>query len=947
LNRLNRAVHHCETAEQRQQLQAQLKALPDVVALLNGDERQILDRLDRDHQQLERTRGSLHDQLREAKATLEAVQLPQEGVPNTDLRRARAVRSTLGPLENEITQKRDREKEAQAEAEAAGRRLGDQVTEKQLQTAGSTGVGELSEFARAVHGLHAQERQHEVRRGQLDQPEPEEIRGFDADQLRNGIQALSEWLVNPGNGEVRRRWPWWLLVAGGVIVGLAIVLATVHHPLWLLVALIGLGLPLGQWWASGTKPVDARSVHRTTYQRMDLPAPEAWREDAVSQLLSSLCGWLAQRKQADDRSRRLAELEGEEILVKQQRDRLERQCDELQERLGCNVDMEDAWLPVLVDNLSRWQQQRDAVSAAQAVREVKEEEHADQRQELNTILRRYGLEDVTNARQADEAVNDLADRNRRHKEATDKWEEAQRRLDEEIEPQLGTNAQERQQLFERLDISESEAGRIDDWLEQRSHYQEIAQRLSEKDVICSQIAEELQDQPELLELNRPELEARIDEQQRIADSREPVSEEIGRIEQAIKSAKAGHELSAALEEHDAALAVLADARDENRANVVGHVVAEWVREEAVERSRPEVYRRADELLVRITNGMLQLDVDDRAREPAFRARYGDQPPRSVDQLSVGERVQLLVAVRLAFMEQDEPSRLPLLLDEALGTSDDDRARAIIDSVIAIAGEGRQVFYFTAQTDEVGKWLPRLEEAGVPHRTIDLQAERGVAASKQQPLRIAEVQRSSIPSPDGRDRSEYAEVLCVPGINPRHKSQEHMHIWHVVHDLDVLHQLLERGVREWGQLRILLDHGGEKITHNVEELERARARAAAIEAACEAWRVGRGCPVDRAALEDSDCVSEKFIDELAELAAQWNGDAAALISALEQNQVKYWRADNTEKLREYFVEHGYLPQREPLEREMIQTRALASVADKIRTGAIDRAWVDAMVASLPD
>ena len=42
-------------------------------------------------------------------------------------------------------------------------------------------------------------------------------------------------------------------------------------------------------------------------------------------------------------------------------------------------------------------------------------------------------------------------------------------------------------------------------------------------------------------------------------------------------------------------------------------------------------------------------------------------------MSVGERVQLLLAVRIAFLEQDERTRVPLLLDEVLGTSDDARA----------------------------------------------------------------------------------------------------------------------------------------------------------------------------------------------------------------------------------------------------------------------------------
>ena len=78
--------------------------------------------------------------------------------------------------------------------------------------------------------------------------------------------------------------------------------------------------------------------------------------------------------------------------------------------------------------------------------------------------------------------------------------------------------------------------------------------------------------------------------------------------------------------------------------------------------------------------------------------------RSLDQLSSGTRVQLLLAVRIAFVEQQEQGvKLPLLLDEVLGNSDDERARAIMEAVVELSREGRQIFYFTAQMDEVARW----------------------------------------------------------------------------------------------------------------------------------------------------------------------------------------------------------------------------------------------------
>lgn len=48
-------------------------------------------------------------------------------------------------------------------------------------------------------------------------------------------------------------------------------------------------------------------------------------------------------------------------------------------------------------------------------------------------------------------------------------------------------------------------------------------------------------------------------------------------------------------------------------------------------------------------------------------------------------------------------------------------------------------------------------------------------------------------------------------------------------------------------------------------ERADAAARAIRAAFDAWRMGRGMPVDRAVLQESDAVSDTFIDEVTKLA----------------------------------------------------------------------------------
>jgi uncharacterized protein YhaN len=112
-----------------------------------------------------------------------------------------------------------------------------------------------------------------------------------------------------------------------------------------------------------------------------------------------------------------------------------------------------------------------------------------------------------------------------------------------------------------------------------------------------------------------------------------------------------------------------------------------------------VFRKARDLFTDFTAGSFRLEIDEGVK-PSFRAvETSSGRGVGLDQLSSGTRVQLLMAVRLAFIEEMESGhQLPLILDEILGNTDDLRASAIIDATIEICRLGRQVIYFTAQHD---------------------------------------------------------------------------------------------------------------------------------------------------------------------------------------------------------------------------------------------------------
>jgi hypothetical protein len=241
--------------------------------------------------------------------------------------------------------------------------------------------------------------------------------------------------------------------------------------------------------------------------------------------------------------------------------------------------------------------------------------------------------------------------------------------------------------------------------------------------------------------------------------------------------------------------------------MVGDVLVDHVQEATMETSRPGVFERAREILATITRGRYRLDFDE--NETNFRAfDETKQKGLTLDELSSGTRVQVLLSVRIAFVEQQEQGvRIPLFLDETLANTDDRRAKTIIESTIELARNGRQVFYFTAQGDEVAKWTAALESTnGVDHEIIDLTKFRDVDDSVYIPnLESIESFTPKAPSPDGHDHSSYGDEIKVDSFNP-HRGVKTAHLWYVIDDVESLHQLLELGIEHWGQMNNLLQWG---------------------------------------------------------------------------------------------------------------------------------------------
>lgn len=118
--------------------------------------------------------------------------------------------------------------------------------------------------------------------------------------------------------------------------------------------------------------------------------------------------------------------------------------------------------------------------------------------------------------------------------------------------------------------------------------------------------------------------------------------------------------------------------------------------------------RAKELFYQLTDKNFELILDD---DKFFAYDILHRETKALHQLSSSTKMQLLLAVRLSFLDEIEKNKiaLPLFLDEILNTSDPVREEAIMRSLIVIAKQRRQIFYFTAKKDEADRWEALLKE----------------------------------------------------------------------------------------------------------------------------------------------------------------------------------------------------------------------------------------------
>lgn len=992
---LDAARRHAEARAALAEAAASLEAFPRALAAMTGDEAAVVSAR-------RATLAVAHAEVAEAAAAAERADAEARahfgGGPPPDV-------AALETLDGRIAQLAAAEstraaaaravRDAEVREQAARAALGADADEARLaafDAGGAVSVAELTEHAAHADALRAERATLDARRRALDaerpaspvapRPDaPHERTAPDVAVLRDAATLLARWLAD---GRPETSAPTVHAPGRAAVVALALVAAAAWVLLgwrWHPAAAAGGAVALALAWlalrtpgADRSAPPDPRAQRARDFAALGLTAfaPAAWTPDAVRAALDALHLAIvahARAREAADAARVAADAWARRDRVwhddaqahAERRAAHDARRAALAARIGLAPDGTAApdgrTLAALLDALGRWRDARTALAAARAAEDDARAAHADVAARVVAAFADGGAPDAGEVDRLD-AVGararlaalraDLT----AHAAAVARADAA-RRAGAQAAARAAAIVDEIAGQFARAELA-SDAPDADAALAARCAQHAAWRAARDRHAAAErQHAATLVDAcarpgctDALLARDASDLAAEAADVAARGATLGDVSGELAVLEAAIAEAGRAHDVEAALDAEQRARDALRAQRDADAARAVGAALVAHVRQATQDAHRPLVFHTARTLFLDVTRGRWRLEFAEGEAAPFRAVDTTTGRGHALDELSGGTRVQLLLAVRLAFVEtaEGDGARLPLLLDETLATSDDARAAAIVDAVVALAERGRQVFYFTAQHDEVRRWEAALAARGVAHAVHDLAAIRDARVGSLRPLPAA-APVIVVPAPHaGESHDAYGARLGHGPLDPRVETSGAVPLWYVVDDCAALHRWRCAGVATWGALRQLVVDGATPIL--VRGLDAAHARATACARALDAYlaaaAVGRGRPVDRATLLRDGELGEKWVDAMAPLLVACGGDARALIARLADGEVKGFGPTKCDQLRERLRLAGCLDERVPLGPDALRDAACLAVVDALADGLLHPDAIDALL-----
>ena len=766
--------------------------------------------------------------------------------------------------------------------------------------------------------------------------------------LRDGRRALNSWLVrielpSPSPRAERDkpsplRSPPFLL---SIVIALVFLIAgIISDAKWIL----GLLLPLLQagWilWSARQKPVLTDSRHdpehsKADYRKTGLEGPADWTPEAVDALLLELDTQYDQARLEEERGHRWKDERSQGDELKKRKEDLEREGTQWKEELGLDWDHNELDIYLRVGQLRLLFEARQALATAKASREAAVAGFDGLLEEIAGTAQEYGLSPPADCALAHSTAEELDTLRSAYAEAQGDLKRAWSDI-KKTDAQIKRREEERAQVFELAGLTVGQEAELTTRLEKLDDYQAKKKAHDKAHTLLGSARGALSDHPELLKLTAEELADRRNELDLAADKKDDLGDERTRLLLRIKQAADKPDIAEKLAGRERAADALRVRREEDQAAVTGDALATFVRQRHHEVDQTGIFSRARKLFTKFTRGYFRLEIDDDIENPGFRCiDTATARGRNIEELSSNTRIQLLLSVRIAFVENQEQGgrKMPFILDEALAISDEQWAEEIIKAGIDICSDGRQFFYLTAQHDEVGKWRRLLDNTDLETRVIDLAEVREFSQKDRVPPQVFEPAPAvEIPGPAGMSHAAYGKTLDVPSID-QEAAVGGVRLWYLVEDPERLYELLNHGINLWGQLENLVDsNNSENLTADSAVYKNAAASARVLESALRYRLVGRGRPVNRRVLKDSNYCGT-FLEAVVEKAEELDGDGEGLVKALTAGEIKGFRKQKISELEQYLEEHGFIPVEEELSPAEIDERVRRDAYKDLETGLL--------------
>lgn len=923
-----------EKEDQVNGIQSKLSSFPDKMEFVKEDDYIDFDSYTKEIQDYEKKLDDLETNIKKLKKEKAELNLPESGVQSLDCKKAARYVDEVEKLESIIRESKLEIEKVESELQEASDRLGLEdddiefegldaeavkITEEFWQN-GFDQVGTVRDLKKAVHKLSEDQKDT-----------------LKSDTLTSGISDLSKWLSTYGNPGKPISMLYLILVI--VVVFGSVVAADFWGPIGyigiLLVAGILYLIYRDQQGGDGAEV----SLREIDFKKRGLKTPEAWSADDVSKRLGELVQELEEAKRQENLEMRLSQKEDELKEANSDLKKFKEEADKLKDRICLIPGLDDDKLKKyssLYYHLKYaldWDSARNKIKSEEKVISKADEDLQDWLKKLNAIFEKYGLESVTNFADAKAGKDNMQELIEQYIGLSRDIEIAESDNKRALDDKKKTE-ENLQKICNRLSVTPQDAIQVKELVGQYEGYRDLKKRENQAEGLLEESKSKLEshnlfktEKEEIPVYTMEDVTIKIDQNEQEGEKLSEINRQIAEIETRVNDTKRKNDLEQALQKKEEALLELEELYKQNAGSIIGDLLVKHLKSNLGEKNMPIVFERAKSLFKRITKERYELVVNSVDGKAEFRAKdLVDGVGRSLEELSSGTRIQLIMSVRLAFIEQAEDEiKLPILADELLANSDSQRAGAIIDALIEISKEGRQIFYFTAQEDEVSKWKYKLEEAQITDYKVYIIEKNGESLPPEDEVFKGIQLHKKITKPGSNNYDEYGKALGVPPLNNVFIPVQQLHIWYFLDDTELLYKVMKTGIENWGMLKSYFKEAG--IIKGLNESERAKIeqRVHVIEQYLEVIKNGQSKSIDRQVLEESGAISSSFIDEVANKLKEVSFDPEKLLEALNNGEVARFRNSSTVELEEYLISNGYIQQNEPYSEGEIQAKMVAFIS----------------------